>query len=86
MRKKMKVLLIASALAASFAAAPALLAHDGRDHGLMGRGGMMGNGGMMGMMGSMKRMMEHCSQMMGADARQPNDQWRKAPSAPSEQR
>lgn len=83
MRKKMKVLLIASALAASLAAAPALLAHDGRDRGMMGRDGMMGNGGMMGMMGSMKRMMEHCSQMMGDDTQQPNDQWWKAPSAPS---
>ena len=85
MRKKTKILLIVSALVASLAAAPALLANDSRDHGMMGRGGMMGNGGMMGMMGSMKRMMEHCSQMMGDDSRQPNDQWRKAP-APSEKR
>ena len=86
MRKKMKVLLIASALVASIAAAPSLLANESRDHGMMGRGGMMGNGGMMGMMGSMKRMMEHCSQMMGGDSRQPNDQWRKAPPPPSEKR
>ncbi|MCL4711800.1 MAG: hypothetical protein KJZ73_11195 [Pseudorhodoplanes sp.] len=86
MRKQPKVLLIAFALVASLAATPALLAQDSRDHGMMGRGGMMGNGGMMGMMGSMMRMMEHCSQMMGDDSRQPNDQWRKAPSAPSEKR
>jgi Spy/CpxP family protein refolding chaperone len=85
MRKQTKVLLIAFALVASLAAAPALLANDSRDHGMMGRGGMMGNGGMMGMMGSMMRMMEHCSQMMGDDSRQPNDQWRKAP-APGEKR
>ena len=84
MRKQPKVLLIASALVASLAAAPALLAQDSRDHGMMGRGGMMGNGGMMGIMGSMMRMTEHCSQMMGGDSRQPNDQWRKAPSAASE--
>ncbi|MBV6486664.1 MAG: hypothetical protein GHHEDOFH_00599 [Pseudorhodoplanes sp.] len=86
MRKQPKVLLIASAFVASVAAAPALLAHDGRDHGMMGRDGMMGNRGMTGMMGSMMQMMEHCSQMMGDGSRQPNDQWRKAPSAPSEKR
>lgn len=83
MRRQTKVLLIASALVTSLAVAPALLAEDSRDHGMMGRDGMMGNGGMMG---SMVRMMEHCSQMMGDDSRQPNDQWRKAPSAPSEPR
>lgn len=86
MRKQTKVLLIASALVTSLAVAPALFAQDSRDHEMMGRDGMMGNGGMMGMMGSMMRMMEHCSQMMGNDSRQPNDQWRKAPSAPSEPR
>ena len=87
MRKKTKILLIASTLVASLVVAPALLANDSRDHGMMGRGGMMGNGGTMGRMGSMMRMMEHCSQMMmGADSRPPNDQWRKAPSPPSEKR
>lgn len=69
MRKQTKVLLVASALFPSLAAAPALLAHDSRDHGLE-RDGLVGNGGMM-------RMMEHCSRMMGDGARQPNDQWRK---------
>lgn len=83
MRKQTKILLIASALVTSLAVAPALLAQDSRDHGMMGRDGTMGNGGMMG---SMMRMMEHYSQMMGDDSRQPNDQWRKAPSAPSETR
>lgn len=53
---------------------------------MMGRDGMMDNKGMMGTMGSMMRMMEHCSQMMGEDSKQPNDQWRKGPSAPSEKR
>ncbi len=86
MRKQTKVLLIASVFVTSLAVAPTLLAQDSRDHGMMGRDGMMGNGGMMGMMGSMMRMMEHCSQMMGDDTRQPNDQWRKAPSTPSEKR
>jgi hypothetical protein len=86
MRKKTKILLIVSALVASLAAAPALLAHDSRNHGMMGRDGMMDNKGMMGTMGSMMRMMEHCSQMMGEDSKQPNDQWRKGPSAPSEKR
>ena len=86
MRKQPKVLLITSAFVASLVAAPALFAQDSRDHGMMGPGGMMKNGGMMGMMGSMVRMMEHCSQMMGDNSRQPNDQWQKGPSAPSEKR
>lgn len=43
MRKQTKVLLVASALVTSLAAAPALLARDSRDHGMMGRDGMMGN-------------------------------------------
>ncbi len=85
MRKQTKVLLLAFTLITSLAAAPVLLAHDSGDGGMMERDAMMGNGGMM-RMGSMMRMMEHCSQMMGADSRQPNDQWRKAPSAPSEKR
>lgn len=83
MRKQTKVLLIASALVTSLAAAPALLAHDSRDHGMMGRDGMMRNGGMMRMMGgSMMRMKDHCSQMMRDGTQLPNDQWRKAPSVP----
>lgn len=86
MRKQPKVLLIVSAFVASLVAAPALLAQGGRDHGMMGPESMTKNGGMMGMMGSMTRMMEHCGQMMGDNSRQPNDQWRKAPSLPSEKR
>jgi hypothetical protein len=86
MRKQTKALLIASAFVTSLVMAPALLARDGHDRGMMGRGGMMGNGGMMGMMGSMKGMMEHCGRMMGNNSRQPNDQWQKAPPAPSEKR
>ena len=86
MRKQTKLLLIASALVANLAAVPALLAQDSRDHGMMGRDGMRGNGGMMGMMDSKMRMMEHCSQMMGGGSRQPNDQWRRSPSAPDQKR
>jgi hypothetical protein len=86
MRKQTKVLLIATALVTSLAAAPALLAHDSRNHGMIRSDGMIGNGGMMGMMGSMMRMMDHCSQMMQDGPRQPNDQWRKAPPPPSEKR
>ena len=86
MHKQTKVLLMASALVTSLAGAPALLAHDSRDPGMMGRNGMMGNGEMMGMMGSMMRMMDHCSRMMQDGPRQPNDQWWKAPSAPGEKR
>lgn len=82
MRKQTKVLLVASALVTSLAAAPALLAQDSRDHGMMGRDGMMGNGGMMGRMGSMMRMMDHCGQMMRDGDQRPNNRWRKAPSAP----
>ncbi len=77
-------LLLAFGLATSLAAAPALLAQDSRDHGMMDRGGMMGNGGMMGRMGSMMRMMDHCGQMMRDGDQRPNDRWRKAPSAPGE--
>ena len=84
MRKQTKVLLVASALITSLAAAPALLAQDSRDHGMMGRDGMMGNGSMMGMMRSMSRMMDHCGRMMRDGDQRPNDQWRKAPTAPGE--
>ena len=84
MRKQTKVWLIASALVTSLAVAPALLAQDSRDHGMVGRDGMMGNGGMIGMMRSMSRMMEHCGQMMGGGDQRPNDRWRKAPSAPGD--
>ena len=86
MRKQTKGLLMASALVTSLVMAPALLARDSGDRGMMERDGMMGNGGMMGMMGSTKRMAEHCGRMMGNNSRQPNDQWQKAPPAPSEKR
>lgn len=92
MRKQTKILLIASTLTVSLAAAPALLAQDGRDggamqrDGMMGREGMMGNGGMMGMMGSMMRMMDQCSQMMADASRQPKDPEKKTPPAPDEKR
>jgi hypothetical protein len=81
MRKHLKVLLVASTLAAGLAAAPALYAHDsdGAGGSMMGRGMMMGQGGMMGQMSSM---MENCSQMMqamrgdGHEPARPNEQWR----------
>jgi len=87
MRKNLKTLLVASALAAGLAAAPALYAHDsdGAGGSMMGRG-MMGQGGM----GQMSSMMENCSQMMqavmgdGHEPARPNEQWRnRSPRQPN---
>jgi hypothetical protein len=94
MRKNLKTLLVASALAAGLAAAPAIYAHDsdGAGGSMMGRG-MMGQGGMMGMMGQMSSMMENCSQMMqammgdGRESARPNEQWRnRSPRQPDQPR
>ncbi len=74
MRKSLKALFVASALAAGLAAAPTVFAHETQapqsptmghgsmmgQGGMMGRGGMTGQGGMMGMM----HMMGQMSQMM----------------------
>jgi hypothetical protein len=83
MRTHLKILPVASILAAGFAAAPAIYAHDsdGAGGSMMSRG-MMGQGGMMGMKGQMSSMMENCSQMMqammgdGHEPARPNEQWR----------
>ena len=89
MRKHLKILLIASTLAAGLAAAPAIYAHDSDDAGvsMMGRG-MMGQGGMMGMMSQMNGMMEDCSEMMQGmndhGAQRPNEQWRDRQPAPQD--
>jgi Spy/CpxP family protein refolding chaperone len=81
MRKYTTTLVLASALVALVAAAPALYA----EHARTPSGPMMGRG-MMGMMGQMDQMMDHCSTMMrnrGNGGGRPNDQWRKhAPMTP----
>lgn len=75
MRNNLKILLVASTLAAGLAAAPAIYAHDSDG----GSGSMMGRG-MMGMMGQMRSMMENCNRMMqammgdGHEPARPNDQ------------
>ena len=87
MRKHLKTLLVASTLAAGFAAAPTIYAHDsnGSDGSMMGQG-MMGQDGIMGLMSSM---MEHCNEMMQAmknsesGSQRPNEQWRER--APQQQ-
>ena len=88
MRKNLRVLLVASTLAAGLAAAPTLYAHDsdGAGGSMMGRG--MGQGGMMGQMSSM---MENCSRMMqamrgnGHEPARPNEQWRnRSPRQPDQ--
>ena len=100
MRTHLKTLLVASTLAAGFAAAPVIYAHDSDSAGgsMMGRGmmaqeGMMGQGGRMGMMGQMSSMMESCSQMMqammedGHEPARPNEQWRdRSPQQPDQPR
>jgi len=82
MRKNLKTLLVASALAAGLAAAPAIYAHDsdGAGSSMTGRG----------MMGQMSSMMENCSQMMQAmmgdegEPARPNEQWRnRSPRQPN---
>ncbi len=73
MRKSLRALVVASALAAGVAVAPALQAHEVQSpqgppmgHGsMMGHGSTMGHGGMMNMMGHMSQMrqMSQMSQM-----------------------
>ncbi len=92
MRKSLKALIVASALAAGVAAAPALQAHEVQNpqgptmgHGaMMGHGGMMnmmGHGGMMNMMGQMSQMAETCNKMMQGAMGKPG----QAPEATPEQ-
>jgi hypothetical protein len=81
MRKNLRVLLVASTLAAGLAAAPILYAHDSDRAG----GSMMSHG----KMGQTSSMMESCSQMMqammgdGHEPARPNEQWReRSPQQP----
>ena len=77
MRKSLKVLIVACALAAGVAVAPALQAHEIQDP----QSPTMGHGGMMNMMGQMSQMMETCDKMMqGALGKRD-----RAPEAPPRQ-
>lgn len=87
MRKSLRTLIAAAALAASAALAPVLYAHDtaspGEHDGSMTGSGMMG----MNMMGQMGDMMDGCNRMMqgttDGGAGKPNEQWRRdTPAAP----
>ncbi len=86
MRKSLKALIVASALAAGVAVAPPLSAHETQNpYGpMMGHGGMMGHGAMMSMMGhmsQMSQMLETCNKLMQG-AMEKRDQ---APEAPLQQ-
>ena len=91
MRKSLKALMIASALVAGIAVAPALQAHEAQSpqsptmgHGsMMGHGGTMGHGGMMNMMGhmsQMSQMAENCNKMMQGAMDRPG----RVPEAPQQ--
>ncbi len=85
MRKSLKALIVASALAAGVAVAPTLSAHETQNPQgpTMGRG-MMDHGGMMSMMGhmsQMSQMLETCNKLMQG-AMEKRDQ---APEAPPRQ-
>ena len=60
MRKFLKVLIVACALAAGVAVAPALQAHDIQDP----QSPTMSHGGMMNMMEQMSQRMETCNKLM----------------------
>ena len=65
MRKNLKTVIMAGALAAALLSGTALYAHDsGGSQGSMMGPGMMGQGDMMEMMGQMSQMMAACNQMM----------------------
>ena len=71
MRKNLKPLVGASALAVALLIGTALYAHEDSPGGPgkmmqpgMMQGGMMGQGGMMNMMGQMNQMMATCNKMM----------------------
>ncbi len=94
MRKSLKALIVASALAAGVAVAPTLSAHETQNpqgptmgRGMMGQG-MMGHGAMMGMMEHMGRMsqtsqmLETCNKFMQGAVEKRD----KAPEAPPRQR
>ncbi len=77
MRKSLKVLIVACALAAGVAVAPALQAHEIQN----AQSPTMGHGGMMNMMGQMSQMMETCNKLMQGATRQRD----RAPEAPPPQ-
>ncbi len=85
MRKSLKALIVASALAAAAIVAPALSGHETQNPQgpTMGQG-MMDHGGMMSMMGhmsQMSQMLETCNKLMQG-AMEKRDQ---APEAPPQQ-
>ena len=88
MRKSLKALIAASALAVGVAVAPALQAHEAQNPqspsmghgGMMGHGSMMGHGGMMGHMSQMSQMAENCNKMMQGAMGKPG----QAPEAPQQ--
>ena len=82
MRKSLKALIVASALAAGVAVAPTLSAHETQNPQgpTMGQG-MMDHGGMMGHMSQMSQMLETCNKLMQG-AMEKRDQ---APEAPPQQ-
>ncbi len=86
MRKSLKALVVASALAAGVAVAPTVSAHEARfpQGPTMGHGGMMDHHAMMNMMGhmgQMSQMVETCNKMMQG-AMEKRDE---APEAPLQQ-
>ncbi len=89
MRKSLKALIVASALAAGVAVAPALHAHEAQNpqgptmgHGMMGHGAMMGMMEHMARMSQTSQMLETCNKFMQG-AVEKRDQ---APEAPPRQR
>ena len=83
MRKSLKAFIVASALAAGVAVAPALQAHEAQNPQgpTLGHGSMMGQGGMMTMMGQMSQMMKTCNKMMQGAMNKPG----QAPEAQPQQ-
>ncbi len=77
MRKSLKTLIVASALAVGVAVAPALQAHEVQNP----QSPTMGHGGMMNMMGQMSQMMETCNELMQGATGQRD----RAPEAPPQQ-
>jgi hypothetical protein len=88
MRKSLKALVVASALAAAVAVAPTLSAHETQNpqgptmgHGMMGHGGMKGMMEHMSRMSQTSQMLETCNKFMQG-AVEKRDQ---APEAPPRQ-
>ncbi len=86
MRKNLKTVIMASALAVAMLSGTALYAHesDGSQGSMMGPG-MMGQGRMMGqggMMGRMSQMMATCNQLMQGMMQHHREQPREPDQAP----